>query len=121
MIAVPTLDELISNPALAQNLQPDILRKLLVRAASVQSVLANQLLIVGGDDARRESVEPDEMLTVAEAAKLLRRTARWLWRHQHLPFVRRISNRNLLISKNDLTKWLAAQTVTRKSRARGAA
>jgi hypothetical protein len=118
---IPTLDQVASEgPACLRGLQPDALLKLLARVAAAQSSLAAQLLLTNTNNGREPS-EPDTMLTVAEAAKLLRRTPRWVWRHQSYSFVRRISNRNLLISKNDLTKWLSMQTVTRKSHTRGAA
>jgi hypothetical protein len=50
----------------------------------------------------------DELLTVAEAAAILRHDPKWIHRHRDLPFVRKVGN-SLRISKRALDKWLARQ------------
>ena len=52
----------------------------------------------------------DMLLTVNEAATLLRRDPKWLYRHRNLPFVRKVGN-GLRISKRGLERWLDHQKV----------
>jgi hypothetical protein len=72
--------------------------------ASIITMLAARLLEPNGNDDGAAS--DDVMLTVLEASKILRRSQRWIWRHQTLPFVKKLSPRSLLISKVKLLKWL---------------
>jgi len=113
IVPVPSLDEIARNPACADGLQPETLAKLLAQIAAAQSVVAARLVaatIVNGNGT--VPVEADEMLTVAEAAKVLRKTARWIWRRKKtLPFVRQINRRSMLVSKRELMKWIARQGV----------
>ena len=52
----------------------------------------------------------DQMLTVEEAAGMLRKGKRWIYRNAHkLPFVRRLSKRSMLVSKNSLERWLTTR------------
>src|SRR5436309_582188 len=50
-----------------------------------------------------------DLLTVDEAAALLRVSARWLYRHAPtLPFTRKLSRKSLRFSRTGITKWLAS-------------
>jgi hypothetical protein len=52
----------------------------------------------------------DESLTIEEAAALLRRSTKWIYRHRaHLPFVRKIGPRSYLVSKAGLLRWCNRQ------------
>jgi hypothetical protein len=54
------------------------------------------------------SDEPDKMLTTEEAAKLLRRSTKWISRHRRsLPFARKLSERSWVYSEQGLRRWLA--------------
>jgi predicted DNA-binding transcriptional regulator AlpA len=54
--------------------------------------------------------QPDKMLTTLEAAAILRRSVKWLYRHQKtLPFARKLSDRSWVYSEQGLRKWLARQ------------
>ena len=54
--------------------------------------------------------EPDKMLTTAKAAALLRRSVKWIYRHNgNLPFARKLSDRSWVYSEQGLRKWLARQ------------
>jgi hypothetical protein len=54
--------------------------------------------------------ESDTLLTTAEAAVMLRRSAKWLYRHaKTLPFARQLPGGGLLFSKQGIAKWLARQ------------
>jgi hypothetical protein len=50
----------------------------------------------------------DTNLTLDEAAKLMRRSTKWIYRHRKdLPFVRQLAQRSYVVSKNGLERWLA--------------
>ncbi|HWE06397.1 MAG TPA: helix-turn-helix domain-containing protein [Rhizomicrobium sp.] len=50
----------------------------------------------------------DVNLTIAEAAALLRRSGKWVYRHRtSLPFIRKIGPRSYICSKRALDRWLA--------------
>jgi len=50
------------------------------------------------------------MLTPDEAATVLRRPRRWIYRNaKRLPFVRRISRKTLLCSELGIRRWLATR------------
>jgi hypothetical protein len=55
----------------------------------------------------------DRMLTAAEAAQLLRRKTRWIYRNQHkLPFAK-LGERGLIISERRLLEWIERQQQVR--------
>jgi hypothetical protein len=48
----------------------------------------------------------DESLTIGEAAALLRRSTKWIYRHRaRLPFISKIGPRSYLCSKSALLRW----------------
>jgi hypothetical protein len=50
------------------------------------------------------------MLTTEEAAALLRRSPRWLYRNaKRLPFVRRLSPRSMVHSRKGIERYLASR------------
>jgi hypothetical protein len=102
--ALPSVDELIADPTRARELSPQMRAALIV-------TLAAPSLVTG--TAATPSPEPaDQWLTCEEAAKLLHRSPRWIWRGKaKLPFVRVISGRSLLCSRQGIEKWLAGRKV----------
>jgi excisionase family DNA binding protein len=57
-----------------------------------------------------EIPENGDLLTVVEAAALLRVTRRWLYRHaKKLPFTRRLSRKALRFSRDGLERWVATR------------
>ena len=112
---LPTLDQVLANPGCAADLSSERIAKLLAQVAVVQSAITARLVattIGGSSNNTHEIIEPDEFLTPAEAAKLLRRSTRWVWRHKRtLPFLRCAGGRSLLCSRRGITAWLAAQKV----------
>jgi Helix-turn-helix domain len=57
-----------------------------------------------------EPAADDKMLTTEEAAKLLRRSAKWISRHRrNLPFARKLSERSWVYSQTGLNRWLSAR------------
>jgi len=107
---LPSLDELAENPSQARDLSRQMRSELIVRASALIASLAGPLIAEPSSAPVTEA--EDELLTVEEAAMLLRRSRRWLWRHKKsLPFVRQISGKSLLCSKNDLAAWLATRRI----------
>jgi hypothetical protein len=54
------------------------------------------------------SDQPDVMLTTLEAAKLLRRSTKWITRHRrNLPFAKKLAARSWVCSEQGLRRWLA--------------
>jgi hypothetical protein len=76
--------------------------------AALQAQLAARLMTA---PAQPEPVsDGDQLLTVKEAATVLRRSAKWLYRRApKLPFARHLDNRSWVFSKKGLEKWLARQ------------
>jgi hypothetical protein len=108
---VPTLDAIAADPYRAAGLPKATISALLLRAAIVQSALTAQL-ITKDVDAPPVGATEDEMLTPIEAAVILKQSRRWLTRNaRRLPFVRRISERSFLCSKQGIAKWLASRKV----------
>jgi hypothetical protein len=112
--AVPSLEDIARDPRCIAALGRASLSALLMRNAVVQSALTAQL--AGIEDRGGISKEPravdddDEMLRVDEAALILRRRPQWIYRNAaHLPFVKRISRKSLLCSKNGISRWLATR------------
>lgn len=77
--------------------------------AALQSALAVRLMN-GTPAPVPVPPESDRMLTVDEAAALLRRRRTWIYRHAAtLPFVKRISRKSLLCSEAGIKRWLAGR------------
>jgi excisionase family DNA binding protein len=82
-----------------------------------RAALPGLLIAIGGmmaepaSDHEPLAVEPDDVnLTLGEAAKLMRRSTKWIYRHMAnggLPFVRKLGPRSYVVSKNGLERWLA--------------
>ena len=52
----------------------------------------------------------DDLLTVEEAAAMLKVSRRWLYRHaKQLPFARKLSPKVLRFSRSGAARWLAAR------------
>jgi hypothetical protein len=51
-----------------------------------------------------------DLMTIDEAAAMLRLTPRWLYRHaKQLPFARKLSRKVLRFSRTGAAKWLATK------------
>jgi hypothetical protein len=90
--------------ALIANLDPaDAPAVMLALAARLQQ--ARQVPAPAAGLEQNNSTD-DESLTIEEAAALLRRSTKWIYRHRgHLPFVRKIGPRSYLASKRGLLRW----------------
>lgn len=112
MKAVPTLDQLARDPSAAVGLPAAALAALHAQCTAALSAIGMALASVqSSHDANTKAVgdDGDRLLTVDEAAELLRRDRRWIYRHSTLPFVRRVSRKSLLCSESGIRKWLAAR------------
>ena len=107
LTAVPTIDELLRDPARAHALPASALIALLASTAAVQAVLSAELLARGQ---AQPAPAKDRWLKPDEASAVLRRDRRWLYRHARtLPFVKKISARSFLCSETGIHRWLATR------------
>lgn len=84
----------------------------ITRLASLQSALAARLVRMPvPENQQSPKIEAeDELLTVADAARLLNVSEDWVYRRaSRLPFTRRLSRKALRFSKTGLLKWRAAR------------
>jgi hypothetical protein len=78
--------------------------------AALQVALATRLVAAPETSEPAASAGEDEMLTPEDAAIMLKQTRRWLSRNsKRLPFVKRISERSFVCSKQGILKWLASR------------
>jgi hypothetical protein len=76
----------------------------LAQLAAYQAQLAARLMV----PAPEPEADEDKLLTTLEAAKLLRRSTKWISRHRRsLPFARKLSERSWVYSEQGLRRWLA--------------
>lgn len=114
-VVVPSLDEIARDSRRATGLPKATLASLLRRCAAAQSALVAEIDEVTRDDQAVVAQDDDQMLTVEEAATVLRRSRQWIYRNAaHLPFVKRISRKSLLCSRIGIARWLARKTVWRQ-------
>ena len=86
--------------------------QVITRLASLQTALAARLLQVPLSLSRQDSNldGEDELLTTADAARLLNVSEDWIYRRANrLPFTRRLSRKALRFSKTGLLRWRAAK------------
>ena len=117
-MAVPRLDDLARDPSAAVGLPPAALAALHLQCAAALSAIGVAWASVSqtgqtGSQSPKETVS-DKMLTVDEACARLRKGRQWLYRNaDHLPFIRRISRKSLLVSEVGLNAYLAAKPALR--------
>jgi hypothetical protein len=112
LAAVPTLDEIASDPTRAADLPADAIVALSLRCAAVQSTLSSAALAALARAGAKlpASNDPDEWLDENHAAEFLHQPRRWLFRHAaKLPFVSRVSRKRLICSKRGMERWLTTQ------------
>jgi len=94
-------------------LRPDVLPALALHLAALQAAVAARLASsclaeqVGRHD---PAADGDEYLTTAEAAALLKVSSKWIYRRSsRLPFVRKLSRRELRCSRRGLERFMATR------------
>jgi hypothetical protein len=111
--AIQGLDEIAAHPQQLEGLGLAALAALELKAAAVHAQIAAALAaaivaLAGNGERPSANVNADDhMLLPAEAAQLLRREVRWIYRNAHkLPFVKRVSPRSILCSEAGIRRWL---------------
>ena len=105
------LADLLQDPQRVAEVPAEHVPALLCQLSVLQTALAARL--AAGPPAQQgngpaPSPAPDRLLTVAEAAALLRASPKYLYRHhKRLPFARPLGRRMLRFSEAGLQKWLA--------------
>ena len=105
--AIPKLEEIAENPALASHLSPNDVEALLGKNAVVQSVLVSRLLALRASLSREErSTSGDRLLDVEEASRKLGKSKDYLYRHaSDYPFTVR-DGRSLRFSDQGIEKFI---------------
>ena len=113
LAAVPLLDELATRPDRAIGLPVEVIAGLLAKNAAAGNALSAALLLSKSNPEPTAPTDEDETwLTPDEAAPILRKKPRWIYRNKaKLPFVRRVSGRGMLCSEKGLRRWLERQKV----------
>ena len=105
-VAVPTLDELASDPERARELPVPVLQTLLIRCGIANASLLGALTVAAAKQSDRSSVEEDMLLDVKAAARRLSTSVDWLYRHSHeLPFVVR-NGRQVRFSTHGIDRYI---------------
>ena len=115
------LVHLLANPADVDTLPDDqrvseLLAEVSVRHAQLSTLhlsLLSRLIKVRRQPLQVEATpDNDRLLSVDEAAELLKVTPQWLYRHaRSLPFSRRLSRKALRFSEAGLRRWAASRRV----------
>ncbi len=104
-VAVPTLDELATDPIHASALPLVALQALLCRCLTVQTALLGAL-VASGRAVTDAAAEPDRLLDVAAAAERLGASKDWLYHHaRQLPFTVR-QGRLLRFSSHGIDRYI---------------
>jgi len=112
---VPSLDELVRDPRLALSLPAEVLAALAARIAVIQSALvaAQFALAADGGAPTAQAAQPDELLTVEQAAGVLSVPVEWVYkRARRLGLVVQLGQGTLRISRAKLDAYIRGQAVT---------
>jgi predicted DNA-binding transcriptional regulator AlpA len=118
-----SLDALLADPGAASEVSHREAAALLGKLSRVQALLVERLAWLRPAVAEEPAAptapalaapppagSADDLLTVAEAATLLRVSPRWLYRHARtLPFARKLSRKVLRFSRAGVARWLATK------------
>jgi predicted DNA-binding transcriptional regulator AlpA len=76
----------------------------------VRKIVREELAAALSNGADRPAAEKERLLTPDEAAALIGVDKKWLYRHsKQLPFIRRLSKKNVRFSEAGLRRWLATR------------
>lgn len=104
--AVPTLDEVASDPEKARDLPLEVAETIHARCVVVLNATLGRILAGRTEAARHAGVEEERLLTVPEAAARLATSRDWIYRHAaQLPFTVR-NGRQLRFSERGLTRYI---------------
>ena len=112
-VAVPTLDDLAREPAIARGLPRAALAALLAKTAAVQSALAAELAADAGDTSAvtnfSDNGNADRLLDAKRAAQLLGVSPSYLYRRKKLPFVVRIEGGPVRFSAKGIERYIRSR------------
>ena len=104
LVSVPTLTDLLSDPARISGVPRDAIAELRGQLAKLDTLLLSQLLT--GEQSQPSS-DSDRLFTVAEAAQKLGATEDWLYRHANtLPFAVRLGMKHLRFSEAGMERYI---------------
>ena len=103
------LEQIVTEPERAAHVSLERIPALLAQLASVQVILLSRLAVAPNGSKAPAPPPDDRYLTADEAAAILRRSPRWLYRQKKLPFVRRISRKVILFSESGLRRYMASR------------
>jgi hypothetical protein len=80
------------------------------KVAALAAALAVDIELEPDDDARTTPPLPEAPLSADEAARMLGKSRRWVFKHaKRLPFVHRVSRKTLACDAVGLRRWLASR------------
>ena len=102
------LQRLVGDPGMLVSITPEQERAILASLRS--AVVEPRSISIPIQESPATAWSEGDLLTVDEAAAVLRVTPRWLYRHaKKLPFVRKLSRKSLRFSRSGITRWLATR------------
>ncbi len=108
LAAVPTLTDLLSDPARISALPRDAIAELRGQIAKLDTLLLSRLLAAAE---AQPSPGGDRLLTAADASHKLGATEDWLYRHANtLPFVVRVGKKHLRFSEAGMERYIRQRT-----------
>lgn len=109
LATVPTLAELLSDPARLVALPKEAVAELRGQLARLDTLLLARLLT--GEQSQPGTDGGDRLLTVAETAEKLGATEDWLYRHAStLPFAVRVGKKHLRFSEAGIDRYIRQRT-----------
>jgi len=106
---VPSLNDLVLDPFRVETLSADEAREMLARLVSIQSVLLAKAF--SGNESGHQPKE-NNLLDVEQASKRMGCSKDWLYRHSKtLPFVRRVSRRQLRFDPAGIDRYLRNKVI----------
>lgn len=107
LVDLPTMDQLLADPAKAATLPPEVARTLLCGLAGVLPVLIAQSSQHAGQG--NSPSTPERFLTVDQAALQFGVSDKWLYRHKRQLPHSQPSRKVLLFPEEKLRRWFAAR------------
>lgn len=104
LVTVPSLQEIIAEPARVSALPTEAIPALRGELARLDTILLTRLLAM---TTNAESDSDDQLLDAAEAAAKLGTSEDWVYRHaKTLPFTVRIGKKSLRFSKAGIDRYI---------------
>lgn len=109
LVRVPTLAEIVSDPAKATALPKESIAEIRGELARLDTILLANLL--SSADGQSAAPQGDRLLDVEAAAGKLGTTADWLYRNaSRLPFAIRVGKKQLRFSETGIDKYIHQRT-----------